>query len=318
MSGCSFSVLTVTYGDRYDLLLEGPYKTALENGLNLLVVCNGVSESYLQKLCKLEAEHRITIKLIVHEANQGSAGGFYSAIDNAKVFNTDYYLLLDDDNYLEYKLDNDFHYKDASFFPRDGRSYINAAIKGETPDNYLAKPNSFLGFSIERALRKAFPKSKGSFALDSFSFPWAPYGGLMLSQKVLNSGIMPNKELFLYCDDTDYTYRISNMFGLYLNTKNRVLDVGDSWNVSAAGNVITRLQNGEDRWRVYYSVRNQVFFDKSVARNCLSFSLNTFVFCFLFLIFYLFKVNKSKNGMIVAKAILDGFRNRLGNNGFDL
>tara|TARA_B100001063_G_scaffold156810_1_gene146251 strand:+ start:2214 stop:3161 length:948 start_codon:yes stop_codon:yes gene_type:complete len=308
-------IVTVTYGDRLSELVNGAFKTALKQKLDILVVCNGVTESYYNELSKFQG---VNVKLLRIEYNSGSAGGFNAALLEARKYQYDYYLLLDDDNFVFEPLANINISNPASFIYRAGRSYMEVAMQGRDPSLYFAKSNSFLGFDFFRIIKKKFFPQK-FINLDTYDFPWCPYGGLIINSQVLHSSILPKSEYFLYCDDTEYTSRISVEFGLKLIKDLRIVDYEDSWNVSNRGNVITRIFSSKEAWRVFYSIRNQANFDY-LRRSSILFWMNFSIFLGLIILYRTFSSNGKGSKIsikLIFKAVRDGMKNKLGDKGFD-
>jgi hypothetical protein len=314
-------IATVTYGDRARQLENGALKSYLTHNTSLIIVANGVSDQYKNYLQHLNKSD--DIKVIFSNNNEGSAGGFHKLISECTNLMFEYCILLDDDNELIGDIHNYVLRREASFIPRKGRKYIDQALKGIDPTPYLAAENSFLGFDVKRIiLKKISVVSQNKFELEQFNFPWSPYGGLILSKHVIECGILPMKELFLYCDDTIYTNQLSKKFGLYLDTELEIIDVEESWNVSTNGNVISRILVAQEQWRVFYSVRNQIYFDTQRFDSRVMFYFNVFGFISAFIVLGLipaiFNRQKYKNVKVFFKALKDGFSGNLDNKGFKI
>lgn len=313
-------IATVTYGNRAKELEKGPLKSHLTHQIDLLIVANGVTQGYRTLLEKLNQKKNLNV--IFSENNEGSAGGFHKLITECKNLDYEYFILLDDDNALVGSLNTVSFKKNASFIPRLGRTYIEQALKGKDPTPYLSEKNSFLGFDFKRMIVKKLPTKNNSFNLENFNFPWAPYGGLILSNNVIKSDIMPNKDFFLYCDDTLYTNQISEQFGLYLNNELKIIDIENSWNVSSNGNVISRILKSQEAWRTYYSVRNQVYFDHYRFDSFFIYILNIIGFFIAFILLSIFPclTNKKKSKLVKVflMAVKDGLAGKLGNKGFNI
>ena len=311
----------MTYGSRYNEFKNGALKTSLRENVDLLVIANGVDSEYRKYLETLSTT--INIQVVFLEKNEGSAGGFFELLTFCKKLNYEFYILLDDDNELVGNLAEVKFQHEASFFPRSGRTYVEKALKGINPTPYLAGENSFLGFDLKRIiLKKINHIDSTKFDINSFNFPWAPYGGLILSKKVMQCGIMPEKRLFLYCDDTIYTNQISKKYGLYINSKLKIKDVDESWNVASKGHVITRIFSSTETWRTYYSVRNQVYFDSNRKNSNFYFSMNFLLFFITLFSFSIIYCIQDKKNISILKvflvAVKDGLKGSLGNKGFDI
>ena len=316
-------ILTVTYGDRYSQLVGGPLAVAAAMDCKVVVVCNGATENVLKKLTSEKDNGSFDIDLLVNDVNLGSAGGFKAGLEYCQQLDFEYLLLLDDDNFLPTEALVQLRERTisaASFFPRRGRGYMEAAAVGINPYPWLAPNNSFLGLSLVHQINKKLELKRG-FDIESYSFPWCPFGGLFLKREAVLSGILPREGYFLYCDDTEYTNRLSKKFGLYMLAGSCVVDSEDSWNVDGKMNVFSRLLAEEESWRVFYSVRNQSHFDLRRAQCKPAFMLNLIIFMMIFS-FYAFsskltdrRHSPASRFALVCKSIWRGLRGRLGNSG---
>ena len=318
-------IMTVTYGNRFDELSSGPLKLAKLLGCKIVIVCNGISEEYRQKLEEYIEVKRPDVKLIVKEKNLGSSGGFSAGIEYCSKLPLSWLLILDDDNFVSVngiKSINESKLRPANFLHRKGRKYMDVVIEGDDPKPFLSQDGAFLGLSLSQQVMKKFSSvRKGNF--EDFCFPWSPYGGLLLSDKAVTSGILPNKDYFLYCDDTEYTNKLSKKFGLYLLHDCKVDDLSASWNVAENKNLFDRLVHEKDNWRVYYSVRNQSHFDFLRKNKTSLFVLNILLFfmiLFLYSVFYLVKkkeIHYISRFKLIVNSAWQGLKGRLGNKGIN-
>jgi|TARA_B110000902_G_scaffold261487_1_gene336359 GT2 family glycosyltransferase len=323
MSISNILVLTVTYGDRFDELKYGPLAVAISLDCHIVIVCNGVSSNYLIQLKNYIEALNINAKLIINECNLGSAGGFKKGIESCTELFFNRVLILDDDNFISPDSINAIDLAklgDANFIYRKGRKYMDVALHGNDPASILSANNGFLGLNIVQQIQKRISSPK-VIKVESYNFPWSPYGGLLLSRKAITSGILPNKDYFLYCDDTAYTNDLSKEFGLYIVPGCEVSDYADSWNVASNKNIFNRLLQEVDSWRIYYSVRNQCHFDLSRCDSKLSFILNMMIFIFLLSLFSTIalvtemKLRPGSRFFLIVRSSWDGLRGSLGNKG---
>jgi GT2 family glycosyltransferase len=92
------------------------------------------------------------------------------------------------------------------------------------------------------------------------------WAGVLICRRAIREAGLPRKELFIFCDDMEYTYRISRRFRVLLIPCGRVVHRSDGrWVKKAFGGRAesVRWPTGQ-LWRLYYDVRNRVFF---VSRN---------------------------------------------------
>jgi len=144
--------------------------------------------------------------------------------------------------------------------------------------------------------------------------PVAPYGGLFIHKNLLNKIGFPNEDLYLYADDHERTYRITQTGGrIYLVLDSLIDDLELSWYVSKnakkttfsiISNSIISKSNSE---RVYYNVRNRVFFEvNDLVDNKIVYWINILLYLLLI------TLSNTKNIKTIIKAIKDGYKGKLG------
>jgi len=88
---------------------------------------------------------------------------------------------------------------------------------------------------------------------------WSVYGGLLMPREILETCGLPRQEFFLYCDDLEWTSRISAAgFEIRLLRKAIVHDLQLPWNASGkyTNNLARRILELPAA-RVYYELRNR-------------------------------------------------------------
>jgi GT2 family glycosyltransferase len=94
---------------------------------------------------------------------------------------------------------------------------------------------------------------------DEMPIFWSVYGGLLVPREILETCGLPREELFLYCDDLEWTSRISSAgFEIRLLRRAIVRDLQPPWNASGkyATNLARRILELPPL-RVYYELRNR-------------------------------------------------------------
>jgi len=120
----------------------------------------------------------------------------------------------------------------------------------------------------------------------------------------------PNDKLFLYGDDYEFSYRIISRQGeIILLLDSRIDDIDDSENKGMA-------VDEQNLFRMYYSNRNYVFFQKQLANSRLTFCLN-YALYLLFLackrrLRFPAKKEETHKISVMMEAIEDGYHGRLG------
>jgi GT2 family glycosyltransferase len=288
------SVLTVTYGNRWPYL-EQMLKRLLSsaNVAEVVIIDNASSYSVAEAVQQLSDPRTI---VITNTQNKGSAGGYNAAINYAyKSAKADLLWLLDDDNLpatnvidqLLQKWDTiePQNHQKALFCLREDRATHIKIARGEDPYRYYLVPDNFLGFSLFRIMRNRLYKLNDRFGTDhpylpQAKIPYAPYGGLMFHRDLVRNIGLPNADMFLYVDDSEYTYRITQNGGnIWLIPSCTITDLETSQGI----NYKKRLFHSHliDQWnfRTYYHIRNRMYFYSRVAiKNKIAFKINKFLY----------------------------------------
>jgi GT2 family glycosyltransferase len=275
-------VVTVTCGQR-PRLLEESLRAALAGGAGRCVVVHNTSESPDERFyARLEDELGGRLILCPTGENSGSAGGYRRGLETAgSLADCEYIWLLDDDNLPERGALAALmakHRELRAEWPRDGialvslrpdREYLARVAAGAPPETVFPRRGSFMGFhwrDVPRKLRRLLggaPPAVAPRGDGAVEIPFAPYGGLFLHKSVLARIGLPDERFFLYGDDMEYTNRLVEQGGrLFLIPPSRVADADSSLRAETRGrNAISRLLLAESAARVFYSVRNQVYFE---------------------------------------------------------
>ncbi|MBW9219941.1 glycosyltransferase [Methanothermococcus sp. SCGC AD-155-N22] len=318
----------VTYGNRFHLLKKVIEGCLEENVDKLIVVDNNSLPESRENIKKLEKEIP-NLEVIYLDENKGSAGGYKIGLQ--KAYNDEeceFIWLLDDDNKPEkgsLKILKDF-WKKLNVKEKEKNVallsyrplfpfYKETAIKNDERI-ILGRINSFIGFHVldlpyivVRFLKRVLLKENIDKYISDKNWgivPVAPYGGLFFHKKLIDIIGYPMEELFLYQDDFEYTYRITEKGGkIYLILNSIVEDLEKNW---AGGITIFHDYNKGPKMRVCYTVRNRVYFDlKYRVTNKPLYILNMILFKTLLFIFNGFKSNKVFN-----MAVEDGMEGKLG------
>lgn len=281
MDAANVCVVTVTYGNRAELV-EQVVRAALELGVRKVVVIdNGSQPESQQRLQALQVEFGARLALVPLPRNTGSAGGFKAGLERAQAdAECEFFWLIDDDNKPRpdslaallrayERLRATRQHPIALHSMRPGyaaRLRAGISIAGTFP-----RRSSFLEFDIlglpQRLIsriKKGRPAAAQSSAPGEIELPYAPYGGLFLHRSAIEIAGLPDERFFVYCDDKEFTYRFTKAGGrIYLVPESDLEDLEKSWGHEVKGPaVFTRHLLAESEFRVYYSVRNHAYFDR--------------------------------------------------------
>ncbi|HCF38329.1 MAG TPA: glycosyl transferase family 2 [Thermosipho africanus] len=324
--------LIVTYGNRHHLLSR-VINACLRNGVKKIIVVDNASEKESkERLKELSSELKNKLKVIELKENLGSAGGYKKGLEY--IYNCpecEFVWLLDDDNLpregaLEaliqfYRNLNVPHkeYRVALLSFRVDRDYYKEAVIKNNSDPIIGRKNSFLRFHILeihkillKLLKKIIdPKASNNNVLKkkykSIILAASCYGGLFFNKKLINEIGYPNEEFFAYFDDHEWTYRLTRKGGcIFLVVDSIIEDLEKSWALKHSF-PLKALSLAPD-FRIYYGVRNRVYFEKMyLVNNPFLYRLNTVIFLIIARLF----LSKHKY-MLLRRAINDGLSGKLG------
>ncbi|MGB9762796.1 MAG: glycosyltransferase [Minisyncoccia bacterium] len=329
-------VVTVTYGDRFHLLKQ-VIDASFNEGVNkIIVVDNGSSKNSRNQLKDYERKSGNKLKVIYLDENTGSAGGYKIGLEEAyKCEDCEFIWLLDDDNkpmdgslkiLLDFWSSLESENKQEkiallSYRFKKGQLAKEAIIRNQ-PELVLGLKNSFLGFHIKelhkkiyRYLKRRFKPTNDRVEVEKEDdkkygiVPVAPYGGLFIHKNILNKIGYPNEDFYLYADDHEWSYRITKNGGkIYLILDSKIDDLELSWHVpkSTKQTAFSIISKGNP-YRVYYSVRNRVFFEiTNLVDNKMIYWINVFVYLLLI------SFSSTKNIKLIIKAVKDDYKRNLG------
>jgi GT2 family glycosyltransferase len=326
-------MLSVTYGNR-ETHVARSLESAFADGVGAAVLVSNGHNSALQGAI---AQYGDRVKLIELDRNRGSAIGYRHAIETAFSTCGDYFWLMDDDNAatagsLSRLLDGLIR-----LTAEVGREH--AAVLGYRNDHLtdlgrgipvsIAFPScgSFMGFDIRqlwfKVRRRAFQmKLRPLGHDDTVDVPYAPYGGLIAHRECYNRIGLPLEDLILYGDDHEYTLRITEHGGVIrLFRGAEVIDLESSWfvddvqlNKNERRTSFDRLiQDGSD-FRIYYQVRNRVWFDTHRSKGAATLRRANKLAFLLLLRRASRRLGGSGRLRLIELAIAHGERGRLGEN----
>jgi GT2 family glycosyltransferase len=314
------TLVTVTYADRICYLEELLRRAFQVEGMANAVVVSNASRS---NLARLESEWGSRV-LIIHLAeNTGSANGYAVGIQAALDAGASFLWLMDDDNAPKQGALNVLHQELERLSAQLGRQH--AAVLGFRPDhqadiaagvaasNAIPLRSSFFGFHYRQIPFKIWRRLRRQrrVSIDPpvrMIVPYAPYGGLLAARQLFKRVGLPKRDLVLYADDTEYTYRITGGGGsIALITGAELEDLEDSWNLkSRYSNSFLGLLLGGSDFRAFYASRNQAWFDQNVwASSRLEYRLNQVVYLGL-LTYFAFRTGRRERLRLLLLAIRNG------------
>ena len=325
-------VVTVTYGDRWPHLLQ-VIPAVFQQGIvdQLLIVDNASEYDVAVKIRATFPQFLDRILVLPQTDNLGSAGGFSTGLKKAYDLNADFVYLIDDDNlpedgalpilYEGWKNVQERGLLALLSFRYQNLPNLKKAAYGEEVRYFHDKPNSFLGFSVTNALAKLSKPAKvqapGGELLPQVKILQAPYGGLFLPRATIDRIGFPNEDLYLYADDTEYSYRIIQQGGeILMLTASRLKDLETSW--WSDSNSLNKKWSvpllEEGGFKAYYSTRNLTWFLwKNLSPNPVLFLFNGLIYL-LYLLLMAIVSKRMKAFWTILRAVKDGLLGNLGKN----
>ncbi|MDO4163124.1 MAG: glycosyltransferase family 2 protein [Bacteroides sp.] len=217
---------------------------------SIVVVNNGSTDGTASWL---DAQKDLTV---IHQANVGGSGGFYAGMDYAYKAGADWVWCMDDDVFpradcLEHLLKVAATCDDAGILaPRrllEGRIFTN----------------DFQTYNLTNPFASMYG---GKLAKQTITAPTEIVGtafeGPFIRRSTIEKVGLPNKELFIFCDDTDYCLRTVQAGFKIVYVPDALMDKekffsNDNWS----------QRNKKKKWKRYYQVRNSTYLNHHYGRN---------------------------------------------------
>lgn len=303
------AAITVTYNRTITLrrCLEALLSQTRE--VDEIIIVDNNSRAEEKEQLKLLAAQKENIHLVMLDDNMGGAGGFEAGMKKAKEFQPDWYWLMDDDAYpredcLEVLLKYSRILKE-----KDGQiGFLAPLIYGIDLQEYQLYHHkqiqgiTFVNVPTAENVTELSPVTK----IEANAF----VGPLITKEAVEKFGVADGS-LFIYGDDTEYTYRLTRKMNGYL-IKNAVIDHQDP---PLSANYL----EPKAWWKEYYSNRNRYFmvrkFHKNRCKRFLAYIALTIPIVKLMtaaLIKPKYKGFRVLRVQMLSRSVLDGMKNQRG------
>lgn len=242
--------VTVTYNDFEYLKRCLEYLKKQSYQLTKIIVVDNCSTEENRK--KLKAEESDLIEVVWLQENLGGAGGFQKGVEHAiENFDFDWVWLMDADafpkedcleNLLKYEGEENIGCLCPLIFGDDLKEWQLYHHKLE---------NKWLFHDKQAYLRYEDVPIISNIDADAFVGP-------LIKRNVIDDVGVPMGGLFIYGDDLEYTYRISQKYKVKL-IKAAVICHRDQ--------PIHGVQKPNNWWKDYYTYRNRIIFIKKYGKN---------------------------------------------------
>lgn len=241
--------VVVTY-NRLELLMKGIQALRSNSPLTgIIVVNNGSTDGtheWLEQQSDLE---------VIHQDNVGGSGGFYIGIKAAYEKGADWIWCMDDDVFphqdcLEKLLP---YTKD----PNIGILSPCRLLEGKVFTHEFQK------YDFSNPLASMHGKKLSKLQIEKATeIVGADFEGPFIKREVVEQIGLPNKDLFIFCDDTDYCLRAHLAGFKLLYVPEALMDKHlffsqDTWT----------SRNQKKKWKRYYQVRNEAYLNHHYGKN---------------------------------------------------
>lgn len=243
------TAVVVTF-NRLGLLKQGIECLRKQQKLTGIIVVNNGSTDGTREW--LDAQPGL---LVVHQDNVGGSGGFYTGIERAYSEGADWIWCMDDDVFPHPDcLDRLLPYTDR---PEVGILSPRRLLEGKV------FTHEFRHFNFTNPVGSLHGRKLAKQQVNQATeIVGADFEGPFISRRVVEKIGLPNRELFIFCDDTDYCLRahLAGFKLLYipeaLMDKHKFFS-NDTWT----------SRNRKKKWKRYYQVRNEAYLNHHYGRN---------------------------------------------------
>lgn len=241
--------VVVTY-NRLELLKKGIQALRSNQSLTEIIVIDNGSTDGTPEWLDGQAD-----LYVVHQANVGGSGGFYTGIKTAYEKGADWIWCMDDDV---------FPHKDCL---EKLLSYTQDSNIGILSPRRLLEgkvfTHEFQAYDFSNPFASMHGKKLSKQQIEQATeIVGADFEGPFIRREVVEQIGLPNKDLFIFCDDTDYCLR-THLAGFKLLYVPEALM--DKHLFFSQDNWTTR--NQKKKWKRYYQVRNEAYLNHHYGKN---------------------------------------------------
>lgn len=277
----------------------------------IIVIDNQCTDGTSDWLDKFAKSNNITdckpTFIVIHQTNQGGAGGFWRGIKEAYERGYDWIWCMDDDVFpREDCLEQMLKHSDETI----GILCPHRVMNGKTftsESKIINLSNPFKNTFVHKLSKDDVEKN------DITEIQGMAFEGPLIKREVVEKIGLPNKELFILYDDTDYSYRTILAGYRALIIRNAKMD-----KYCFSSNLSENDIKMANKWKIPYHIRNSAYFCHKYGKNILvrEFGAMPFVIKMYFAIFYNLVIGRHKYKMsdiiLYTKMVKKGKRHELG------
>lgn len=247
--------VVVTF-NRLALLKQGIACLRVQKRLSKIIVVNNGSTDGTKEWLDTQTDLSV-----IHQENVGGSGGFYTGIKAAYEDEADWIWCMDDDVFpredcLEHLLEQVELNVAADGALTLGILSPRRLMEGEVFTHEFCKYNFTNPFGSMHG-----KKLKGN-ETEATDIVGCDFEGPFISRQVVERIGFPNKDLFIFCDDTDYCLRAHLAGFRLIYVPNALMDKhkffsNDSWTT----------RNQKKKWKRFYQVRNEAYMNHHYGKN---------------------------------------------------
>lgn len=274
----------------------------------ILVIDNASTDGTAEVLSEKYNGKLTNVRL---EENVGGAGGFYEGIRMAHEKGHDWIWVMDDD--VEPAPDALKVLAESPAFKDLSVGFLASLVLDSN-----RKPQIFPYRRFNWLMAACPAISEGSLDQPLVPIEAAGFLGGMVRREAIDAVGLPVKDLFIYWDDTEFIYRISRRFKVFLLPASKVIH-RYVWvpPPPPRSSILGKLSRGpavplSETWRFYYNLRNSIFIRTRYVKPWLAPLVPVLAVARPLgaaLVFHDHKVARCK---ILCQAAIDGVLGRLG------
>ena len=193
--------------------------------------------------------------VVLEQANVGGSGGFYTGIEYACRTGAEWVWCMDDD-----------------VFPRadclerllaeSGRAEIGVLAPGRLQEGKVFT-NDFQEYNLTNPFASLYGRKLAKQVVTTpVEIKGTAFEGPLIHRRAIEKVGLPNRELFIFCDDTDYCLRIVRAGFKIVYVPEALMDKekffsDDSWSE----------RNKKKKWKRFYQIRNSTYLNHHYGRN---------------------------------------------------
>lgn len=267
---------------------------------NIIVVNNGCTDGTKEWL---DAQTDLDV---IHQDNVGGSGGFYRGIEHAYEKGYDWIWCMDDDVYPAENCLEILLSKNA-----DGIGII-CPLRNQAGKIFLSEVKKFNLSNPLKSLHNQRLKEADLTGKESVDIEGIVFEGPLFKRDVVEKIGLPNKELFIFYDDSDYGYR-AVVAGYRIIIVPQAILYKELFGQNESRASVIR----KGRWRIYYHIRNTAYFNKTYGTNFLVKYVRSFLLALKYDLAVLTNMPRNKkydwsDMRLWMKAYSDGIHERLG------